>query len=384
MPSRRDVLATIGAGVAAGTAGCSGRNCTPAAPVGADWPQPGGDPGNTAALPDRSLPARVGERWRAPIVPDDDVLAFAGSVLDADRIGSADRAPETGFYAETRLRDGEAGTRTPVPERIASPPVSVNGRTAIAYATDDGAELRLFDDGSDSGRYSLRNAPATPRAAGTTLFGGDAGGAFAYDVTSDEQRWRRAFGDEREGGAVSFSPAVDDRRVYVAVTSSSDRGIYALNRRDGGVEWSVEGPRAVRGPVRTGSLLLVPAAYELLAFDAETGARRWSTQTPADRRAFRPPAGAGERLVVSDGEALHALDPESGGLGWSVEFGRVGRPFVVGDALFVAADDGIVALELADGSERWRLDGVSPVAPLGNGVLVYSDGELIACTDCEN
>jgi len=384
MPSRRDLLSTIGAAAVVGLAGCASRDCTPAAPVGVDWPQPGGDPGNTASIPDGSLPARVGDRWRAPIVADADLRAFAGAVVDGDRIVGLARIAETGLYTEYDLADGSTGDRATVPERIASPPVSVSGFDAVTYATDSGSEIRLLDGGTESGRYALGAAPATPRAAGTTLFGGDASGAFAYEVTRDEERWRREFGDPEEGGAVSFSPAVDDRRVYVAVTSSSDRGIYALNRLHGEVDWAVTGPRASRAPVRTGSLLLVPTRNELLAFDAESGERRWSTPTPAERRTFRSPAGTEAGLVVSDGTTLHRLDPETGDLGWSVGYETVGRPIVVGDAVVASAGDAVVAHELADGSERWRLDNVSLVAPLGNGVVVRRQDELIACTACQN
>ena len=384
MPSRRDLLAALGAGAVVGLAGCSAQDCTPAEPVGTDWPQPGGDPGNTAAAPDLSLPARVGERWRTPIVPDSDLLAFAGAVVAGDRIIGAGRVPETGLLTDYDLQDGSTGTRVTVPEQIATPPVSVSGFDAVTYATDDGSELRLFDGGSDSGRYAFGNSPATPRAAGTTLFGGDADGTFAYDVTSDEERWRREFGDEKEGGAVPFSPAVDDRWAYVTVTSSSDRGIYALNRLHGETEWSVEGPRASRAPVRVGPLLLVPTRHELLAFDAGTGERQWSLSTPADRRTFLPPAGTESGLVVSDGTALHRIDPATGDLGWSVDLGTAGRPIVVGDSAVVSGDDGVVAHELENGSERWRLDRTSLVAPLANGVLVRRGDELVACTACEN
>ena len=384
MPSRRDLLAALGTGAALGIAGCAGSDCTPVEPDGIEWPHPGGDPSNTAAVPDGAVATRVGERWRAPIVPDAELLAFAGAVVDGDRIVGAGRLPKTGLAIEHDLRDGSTGTRVTLPERIASPPVAVDGGTAVAYATDDGAELRLLDDGTETGRYALGDAPVTPRAAGTALFGGDATGAFAYDVTGNGERWRREFGDGHEGGAVSFPPAVDDRLVYVAVTSSSDRGIHALDRQAGDVEWAVDGPRATRAPVRTGSLLLVPVGNELLALDAETGERRWSTPTPADRRTFLPPAGAGERLAVSDASTVHGLDRGTGDLGWAVDFEGAGRPIVVGDTVVASVGSAVVALALDDGSERWRLDDVSLVAPLANGVLVRRGDELVACTVCEN
>ncbi len=243
----------------------------------------------------------------------------------------------------------------------------------------------MLDNGVEEWTRPLDGSgPPTPRAVEGTLFGGDASSAFAVDTASGEERWRRAFGDDREGGAVSFPPAVDDHATYVAVTSSSDRGIYALDRSTGDVEWSAAGPRAFRGPVRTGSILIVPVERELLAFDAASGERAWSTPTPADRRTFLPPAGADDRLVVSDGTSIHRLDQATGELGWRVDYETVGRPIVVGDAAVVDTESGVVAHELGDGSERWRLEDVSLLAPLGNGVLVRREDELVACTACEN
>jgi outer membrane protein assembly factor BamB len=384
MPSRRDLLAALGAGAVAGLAGCSGNDCSPVEPTGTDWPQPGGDAGNTAAAPDLDARSPVGERWRAPAAGGSEVLALAGVAVDSDRVLALGRTDDVGFLTAFDTASGEQADHVRVPRRIAAPPVVVDGHTAVVVRTDAGTELRLLDGGEVRERHSIGEAPATPRTAnGTTLFGGDASGAFAYE-RGEGRRWRRDFGDEREGGAVTFSPAVDGDAVYVTVTSSSDRGIDALDRGNGEVLWSAEGPRAFQSPVRVGSLLLVPVDYELLAFDAATGERRWSTPTPADRRAFLSPAGRGQRLAVSDGWAVHALDRETGDLGWSVEFEGVGRPIVIGDTVVVSDGTAVVALDLADGSERWRLDRVSLVAPLANGVVVRRDDELVACTACEN
>jgi outer membrane protein assembly factor BamB len=383
MPSRRDLLAALGAGAVAGLAGCSGNDCSPVEPTGTDWPQPGADAGNTATVPDRDLRSPVGERWRAPAAGGSEVLALAGVAVDSDRVLALGRTDDVGFLTAFDTASGEQADHVRVPRRIAAPPVVVGGHTAVVARTDTGTELQLLDGGEVLERHPLGDAPATPRADGTTLFGGDANGALAYDV-GEGRRWRREFGDEREGGAVPFSPAVDDEAAYVTVTSSSDRGIYALDRGSGEVLWSVRGPRAFQSPVRVGSLLLVPVDYELLAFDAATGERRWSTPTPADRRAFLSPAGRGQRLAVSDGWAVHGLERETGDLGWSVDFEGVGRSTVVGDTVLASDGTAVVALDLGDGSERWRLDRVSLVAPLGNGVVVRRDDELVACTACEN
>ncbi|MFD1525580.1 outer membrane protein assembly factor BamB family protein, partial [Halolamina salina] len=211
---------------------------------------------------------------------------------------------------------------------------------------------------------------------------GDADGAYAYEVGNGE-RWRQPFGDPEEAPATPYPPAVDEERVYVTVTSESDRGVYALDRRDGEILWSVPGLRAFRAPARSGSLLLVPVKSELVALDAATGERQWRTATRDDRPAFPPPAGLGARLALSDGETVHGIDRDTGEKQWSTDLDSPDRPAVVGDSVLVGAD-GVVALDLADGSERWRIDDVSAAMPLGNGVLARRRDELIACTACEN
>ncbi|WP_435118119.1 PQQ-binding-like beta-propeller repeat protein [Halolamina sp. C58] len=382
MPSRRDLLATIGAGAALGLAGCAGRDCTPVEPTGIDWPNPGGGPRNAAAAPDLPAPGRVAERWRATLAPEGGLDAFAGVVADGDRLVALGRSGDAGFWSQFDARTGERTAHAELPATIAAPPVLVDGHTALVFQTADGASLRLLDDGEVVDRHSLANYPTTPRAADGVLFGGDADGAYAAELGTGE-RWRQPFGDPEEAPAIPYPPTVDEERVYVTVTSASDRGVYALDRRDGEILWSAPGVRAFRPPARSGSLLLVPVQSGLVALDAATGEERWTTPTRDDRPAFPPPAGLGAQLALSDGGAVHGIDRATGEKRWSTDLDSPDRPAVVGDSVLVAAD-GIVALDLADGSERWRLDGVSAALPLGNGVLARRGDELIACTVCEN
>lgn len=385
MPSRRDLLATLGTGAALGLAGCSGGGCTPVEPTGVDWPHRGGGAANASALPDRTAPSRVAERWETTLAPAGGLDAFAGVVAGEDRLVTLLRSGDTGFWSRFDVRTGERTGHDRLPPTIAAPPVLVDGRTVAVLQTAEGAHLRVLDDGEEIERYSLANRPTTPRAAAGVLFGGDARGAYAYAV-GDGERWRQSFGDPEEAPAVPYPPAVDDERVYVPVASSGDRGVYALDRANGEILWSAPDLRAFRAPARIGATLFVPAKSELVALDAATGEEQWTTPTLDDRPAFPAPAGEGERLALSDGRTIHGLDAETGEKTWSVGFESAGRPVVVGDTAVASAGDtlGVVALALPDGSERWRLDDVSLAAPLGNGVLVKRRDDLIACTACEN
>ena len=382
MPSRRDLLATIGAGATFGLAGCAGGDCTPAEPVGIEWSHLGGDARNAAAAPELPAPSRVAERWRTTLAPDGGLDAFAGVVADGDRLVALGRSGDAGFRSQFDVRTGDRTAHARLPATIAAPPVLVDGHTAVVFQTADGASLRVLDGAEETDRHSLANRPTTPRAADGVLFGGDSAGAYAYAV-GDGERWRQPFGDPDAAPAVPYPPAVDDEHVYVTVTSESDRGVYALDRASGEIRWSAPGLRAFRAPARSGSLLLVPAKSELVALDAATGEEQWTTPTADDHPAFPPPAGLGERLALSDGGTVHGIDRDTGEKRWSTDLGSPDRPIVVGDSVIVAAD-GVVALDIADGSERWRLDDVSLAAPLGNGVLVTRRDDLIACTACEN
>ncbi|QKY20878.1 PQQ-like beta-propeller repeat protein [Halolamina sp. CBA1230] len=385
MPSRRDLLAALGTGAALGFAGCAGGDCTPVEPDGIEWPHPGGGAANASALPDLTVPSRVAERWETTLAPEDGLDAFAGVVAGGDRLVALGRSGDAGFWSQFDVRSGERTAHERLPPTIAAPPVLADGHTVAVFQTSDGAHLRVLDSGDEVDHYSLANRPTMPRAADDVLFGGDADGAYAY-APGEGERWRQPFGDPEEAPAIPYPPAVDDERVYVPVVSSGDRGVYALDRANGEILWSVPDLRAFRAPARIGSLLFVPAKSELVALDAASGERQWTTPTLDDRPTFPPPAGVGEQLVLSDGSTIHGLGAETGEKTWSVDFESAGRPVVGGDTAVVSAGDtlGVVALALDDGSERWRLDDVSLAAPLGNGVLVKRRDDLIACPACEN
>ncbi len=87
---------------------------------------------------------------------------------------------------------------------------------------------------------TVRHAPTVHD--GTAYLGCWDGTVRAYDPADGTERWWVGFGDEREVGSVYNTLAVADGRLFVAVASSREAGLYALSPEDGRPLW-----RALRG-----------------------------------------------------------------------------------------------------------------------------------------
>ena len=164
------------------------------------------------------------------------------------------------------------------------------------------------------------------------------GSILALDAAGDV-RWRRALDDE----VVSAPLAIGDRVVVGTVS-----GTVTTFESDGTEAWSVDLPRG----------LFAPHASDGTVFAA----------------------GEGVVIVTHRSEGVVALDPADGTRLWTVPLsGRIHRPRVADGTVYVSTDpqetDGaVVALSLADGTERWRATvprGAS-VAPTVTPEAVYT------------
>ncbi|NHN60376.1 MULTISPECIES: PQQ-binding-like beta-propeller repeat protein [Halorussus] len=117
--------------------------------------------------------------------------------------------------------------------------------------------------------------------------------------------------------------------------------------------------------------------FELYAFETDSGETRWRRGLD-DRSTF--PTAAGGTIYAVEGNRLLALDAADGSERW--RFATAGldyRSFAVGDeAAFVADSSGVTAVDVADGSERWST-AVDADGPLGQPTVgeerVYLGGE---------
>jgi outer membrane protein assembly factor BamB len=189
-------------------------------------------------------------------------------------------------------------------------------------------------------------------------------------------------------------PAVSDARVLVG----GEHTVTALDRADGHVRWQhPTGGRARSLTLAAGTALVGDDTGTLAAFDAGTGAERWSVRFPGS-----PWAGA--RVDVSSGAvvatwhqttepAVRVLDLADGSVRWSAPTDRfTAAPVVRAGIVVVAVGDGnrharVEAHDLATGAERWRTtvpasfeEAIEPAAD-GRTVIVVDHFGVVSALD---
>jgi outer membrane protein assembly factor BamB len=163
-------------------------------------------------------------------------------------------------------------------------------------------------------------------------------------------------------------PATDDGRVFV----STGDAVRAVDARTGTTAWRVDlDDRSVGPPTVARGRAVVPIhgvvsgeeyveEPAIVGYDVATGKRRWSVQPP--KRHSR--IAVAERTVFAltgDFQAsgvVLALSLADGSERWRVDVsgGFFVEPAIADGAVLVGADDRLLALETDDGSERWSVD----------------------------
>jgi len=137
--------------------------------------------------------------------------------------------------------------------------------------------------------------------------------------------------------------------------------------------------------VAGGRVYAMDAAYEVSAYEAQTGRRLWAVAVRPERDAGDPRGGGvgfGDgRLYATTGfgEAL-ALDPANGSILWRQKLPAPARsaPTVVGGRLFVVTSDNqLVALSAADGNRLWGYTGIAEMAGVAGGAAPAVDGSVV-------
>jgi outer membrane protein assembly factor BamB len=149
--------------------------------------------------------------------------------------------------------------------------------------------------------------------------------------------------------------------------------------------------------VAGGRIYTIDTLGAVRAFDAQTGAKLWESQTPNDRGNEASLYGGGiaydnGQIYATNGLGyVSALDVRTGGITWKVRPGGPlrGAPSVANGAVYVMSQDNqIYSLKEADGSTNWsqsaslEIAGVfgtaSPAVGQGTVVAGFSSGELNA------
>ena len=296
-------------------------------PAVRDWPQPGGNPAHAMAHP--ALPERLTPAWDASI--------------------------------------GGGSSRY---TKVTSQPVIAGGRV---FAMDGGVQVSALDAASGKRIWRVDLKPGELRG---NAFGG--GPAFwkdrlyvatgyaevlALDPADGKVIWRK-----NVPAPVHSPPTVADGRVF-AVTV--DNELNALSTEDGRRLWAHNGIPETAGllggasPAVEGEVVIAPySSGELFALRVENGRAVWSDSLAASRSANavagladirgRPVIDRGKVFAVSHSGRMAAIDLRSGDRVWEQQIASSHSPWVVGDHVFVLANDSqLVCLTRDEGKVRW-------------------------------
>lgn len=260
---------------------------------------------------------------------------------------------------------GEVVGGQPLAREASLGPVGPDG---AAYVLRDGARLARLDP--TGGTAWVVTLPVGEVAAPAV----DPDGAVVVPTATGVALHRGADGarlwEHHAGGAGGLArqlhtPVVTDEVVVVSPSAgqpSAVGGVYALRRDTGILAWSRLDDRPVpRGPLTLDrDLVVLPVEGEIHGHAPTTGRRALA----AGAGGFRGPVAAGGGLLVAstpvtttggpEGRSVRALTRADRSERWRVPLDACSAPVVAGELLVVGTSDGIVALDLATGAERWR------------------------------
>lgn len=204
---------------------------------------------------------------------------------------------------------------------------------------------------------------AAAAQAGEKVFVGDIKGmVYALNKADGKLLWVT-----KVGGEILADLTVIQNKLFVVNLS---KVIVALDVNNGSLLWrgevrGNEGDFTLRGashPVLVGESLLVGYSDgSLVAYNPETGARRWTKQLGDPLARFHDVDSSvvlGDKLayVTSADGRLFALDPASGEIVWKASIGSVNNASLSGSYLYVSAEGVVYALKADTGEILWEQD----------------------------
>lgn len=184
------------------------------------------------------------------------------------------------------------------------------------------------------------------------------------------------------GGPFANSPVVGDNVVFAA---SGEGTVHALDLATGAQRWSASvGATVSASPLLVNSLVIVPDEDgKVHALSATDGSPAWTATT--DGAITGSPAAVGDDIITATrGTHAYRIDTAKGDVVWSADLGSATTRSVTvdDDTAYLGLEGDIVAIALADGTERWRATiarSGSVGTPTIVGDLVYAatgiDGE---------
>ncbi len=234
----------------------------------------------------------------------------------------------------------------------------------------------------------LHGGGGIPGAAvyGSTVYADDGTGIDALDAATGKLLW---FSSTMGGGSTVssyISPAVDNGMVYAG---GGDNHLYAFDAQTGATRWTFNpnGELISSPTVANGVVYSTDRGGHVYALDGTSGAVLWSFQVGVGDGVGQTPAAANGAVyfVTVDGIA-YALNASTGAPLWQSAIGSPGEGinmpavdngvvFVVSGAPYPSTQGEVVALDATTGATKWTaytpFYGTSGLA-LANGMIYVS------------
>jgi outer membrane protein assembly factor BamB len=248
------------------------------------------------------------------------------------------------------------------PLEYAVPAVSDNGERV--YAGSRQGDLSCFDVRTGRLVWRIRIGREVRShilyQEGTLFFGAGDGRLYAVDAEEGKVRWKYAAKAE-----VSARPVITTTRAFF---TSNDHMVYAVDADTGEWRWHYARPvpegftmQGQAGPLlHKGSLFVGFADGYLVSLKAQDGALQWEKRLSEATRFgdvdTTPALAGGTLLAAAFNEGLFALDPADGIIRWKIPAAGASTPSVAGDVGYFTTPAGeIASFSVADGKVRWRV-----------------------------
>ncbi len=315
------------------------------------------------------------------------------------------------------------------PVVIAPPPVAVVAAAYWPGFRGPGRDsiipgIRIQTDWSSSPPVQLWRRPIGPGWSSFAVSGeliytqeqrGDDEVVACYNAATGNPVWAHRdparFWESNAGAGPRATPTLHEGRVY---TFGATGILNALDARDGAVLWSRNAASDTgrkipdwgfaSSPLVVGNSVIVATAGQLAAYDAATGAPRWTG--PPGRAGYSSPhrmtIGGVEQILLVNGAGVTGVASADGKLLWEHKWPGDGivQPAITaeGDVLIgtgsgIGAATGVRRIAVTRGpagwtaEERWTTTGLKPYYNdfvVHNGHVYGFDGGILSCIDAKD
>lgn len=394
MPSRRQLLAGVGAGIVGSAAALVAASASSAS--GIDWPMARYDAAGTGHNPDASGPKTDprlawegafdntgGFETGPPILVDGTVYASTDELVAFDAATGDVRftyGESYGFSSPARARSSVYRTDTlavATPEGL----VGLNaGRGLELFGLRFGTDRWRTADGASGPDFFGSPEVSSPVAVDGTVYAAVPGTAdiVAIDADNGRERWRRTIDVENEIYSVTpRRPAVRNGTVHVTAWPHQFR---ALDAETGAEEWRDElDEQMILAPTATDDAVIVPTRSGVTTYEVDGSGVRWERDLEGNATEGAAAVADGTVFVADGAESLHALDLETGEESWSRSYGHAEPPVVADGVVYLANGVELVAIDAETGDRRFAYESEWHFSrpSVGDGVLYVVDGDRL-------